>query len=760
MSKEIELSRSASYYPERWESRPAPGPATMGSDVRVYKEILRRRAPWILRVFLVVVGAVTVATLLTPPRYRATGVIEIRSDDEDASIEALFASGDPSEEALRTHLGMMRSASLARAVIQDLRLDTVDEFQRSGGIKGRLISWLPWFGDDEEPLADSSGVPRQTLVARLLDGLLVDPVARSRLVEVSFEAGEPELAALVVNAIIDQYVARRIGERSGAAQWLALQVDSVRAKLAQSEAELLQYAEANDLPYLVEEDIATEVQIRLRDLQTRLADARSARYERESVYNMVLRGGRPDLTGDEVTADLTIQLAELRREYARLSQTFTDDYPEVAQLKGQISELETVVTEEQQRLRSRIESDYRVAVQRENMLLEAIAAEERAASALGPKSGAYHVLRQAVIADRALHAALQEQQREAEVSAAVGATHIAVVDRAVPPLEPHHPVFGINLALAVMLGMVMGIGTAFVREYADDTVRTGEDVNDTAHLPILAMIPSHAEAGAARGTAANLGLGSGGQRHARRTSWPRIDGRGGDGSAHDQRLGRALADAFGALRTAVLFSRGEAAATPRSILISSCRVGEGKTTVSVNFALSLVGLGNRVLLVDADLRRPSIHRALGLPSGPGLADHLRRGVSWQDMVRQTEVDGLHVLPSGGATPDAGDLLASRRTAELLAVAKQRFDFVIVDAPALFISAYDARILAKHVDGLVVVVRSRETPRTLVNRIPQEVPNVIGVVVNDLQASTLPDYFREYFDPYGDQGSATKRSGAV
>jgi capsular exopolysaccharide synthesis family protein len=671
-------------------------------------------------------------------------VIEIRSDDEDASIEALFASGDPSEEALRTHLGMMRSASLARAVIQDLRLDTVDEFHRSGGIKGRLISWLPWFGDDEKPPADSSGVPRQPLVARFLDRLLVDPVARSRLVEVSFEAGEPELAALVVNAIIDEYVARRIGERSGVAQRLALQVDSVRAKLAQSEAELLQYAEANDLPYLVEEDIATEVQVRLRDLQTRLADARSARYERESVYNMVLRGGRPDLTGDEVTADLTIQLAELRREYARLSQTFTDDYPEVAQLRGQISELETVVTEEQQRLRSRIESDYRVAVQRENMLLEAIAAEERAASALGPKSGAYHVLRQAVIADRALHAALQEQQREAEVSAAVGATHITVVDRAVPPLDPHHPVFGINLALAVMLGMVMGIGTAFVREYADDTVRTGEDVNDTAHLPILAMIPSHAEAGAARGAAANLGLGSGGQRHARRTSWPRIDGRGGNGSAHDQRLGRALA----------------AEATPRSILISSCRVGEGKTTVSVNFALSLVGLGNRVLLVDADLRRPSIHRALGLPSGPGLADHLRRGVSWQDMVRRTEVDGLHVLPSGGATPDAGDLLASRRTAELLAVAKQRFDFVIVDAPALFISAYDARILAKHVDGLVVVVRSRETPRTLVNRIPQEVPNVIGVVVNDLQASTLPHYFREYFDPYGEQRSATKRSGAV
>lgn len=750
MSNEIELSRASSYYPERWESRP-PAPSGLGNDVRAYKDVLRRRAPWILRVFLVVVGAVTIATLLTPARYRATGVIEIRDSDEDASIEALFASGDPSEEALRTHLGLLESASLARAVIQEMRLDTLDEFRSGGGLKSRLLSWLPWSGDGER--ADSSVLGRQ-LVGRFQDRLLVDPIARSRLVEVNFEAGEPELAAEVVNAVIDEYMERRVGERSGAADRLATQVDSAQSKLAESEAALLRYAEANDLPYLVEEDVATEVQARLRDLRTRLADSRSARYEAESVYNMVLRGGRPDVTGDEVTADLTMQLAELRREYARLSQTFTDDYPETAQLRSQIDELETVLAEEQQRLRSRIESDYRVAVQRENLLLEAIAAEERAATALGPKSGAYHVLRQAVLADRALLAALQEQQREAEVAAAVGATHIAIVDPAVPPLAPHHPVFGVNLALAVMLGMVMGIGTAFVREYVDDTVRTGEDVDHAAHLPILAMIPSHAEAA---GHAAGLGLGPAPGRKAHE-QWPRIDR--GAGASNGQQHGRALADAFGALRTAVLFSRGSAESTPRSILISSCRVGEGKTTISVNFALSLVGLGNRVLLVDGDLRRPSVHRALGLPSRPGLADHLRQGVSWQDMVRPTDVDGLYVLPSGGATPEAGNLLAGRRAAELLSAAKERFDFVIVDAPALFISAYDARVLAKHVDGSVVVVRSRETPRALVNRIPHEVPNLIGVVVNDLQASTLPDYFREYFDPYGQDASETKGSRAV
>src|SRR5690606_17886328 len=169
--------------------------------------------------------------------------------------------------------------------------------------------------------------------------------------------------------------------------------------------------------------------------------------------------------------------------------------------------------------------------------------------------------------------------------------------------------------------------------------------------------------------------------------------------------------------------------------------------------MSLAKLGNRVLLVDADLRRPAVHRALSIQSNPGLLDALRSGVDWNTLVRFGVVDGLDVLPSGGATSQAADLIASDRLVVVLREAEARYDFVLVDAPALFINATDARLLSSRVDGVVVVIRSQSTPRMLVDRIPRDVPNLMGVVVNDLAKNSLPDYFGDYFAEYGPNNGA-------
>jgi capsular exopolysaccharide synthesis family protein len=232
----------------------------------------------------------------------------------------------------------------------------------------------------------------------------------------------------------------------------------------------------------------------------------------------------------------------------------------------------------------------------------------------------------------------------------------------------------------------------------------------------------------------------GGSRTEGRTEgWHRID------KVHP--TGKALADSFGALRTAVLFTAGDEP-LPRTILVTSCRAAEGKTTVSVNFAMSLAQLGHRVLLVDADLRRPSVHRAFRIPALPGVVNCLTNGIHWKDAV-QTLSPSLDVLSSGGATSKAGDMVSSPRFAGMLREAELAYDYVIVDAPALFINAADARVLAQLVDGVIVVVRSRATPRALVDRIPTAVPNVIGMVVNDLRKDSLPGYYSDYFAEYGE-----------
>jgi capsular exopolysaccharide synthesis family protein len=700
--------------------------AGLEAEVRTYVDIVRRRFGWIKWTFIAVVGAALAYTAIQEPEYRATAMVELRGGDADVpSLDVLLDVSDPSEEDLRTHLELLRSSSLASRVIQDLKLDTIDGF-----------------------LGNADALLHQRAAA-LLEKLIVDPVEESRLVHVSFDGPTPELAAAVVNGIVEAYANQGADARRTIAASLAEQVDSVESRLQQSEEAALEFAVLTGLPYLVEEDATAQVSTRMGELRTRLTDAQSARFESQAMRDVV-GGGGVAVIQDEVLNGLLGQLSELRAEYARLSATFTDDYPATAELRRQIEQVRGLIEEEQQRLTGRAESEYQLAVARENALAEAIAAEQETARNLGPNAGRYHALRQAVMANRTMLADVSGRRREAEVAAALASTDFAVIDQAVPPLEPHRPVFMINMALAVMLALVLGVAAALGRELMDGTVRSAEDLSLADRLPVLALIPSFAYAGAGRGISGSTGhlllprrgSGTNGRKSlAPRAEWPRIDASDGTNAG-----GRALADAFGSLRASVLFEEGKPA--PRSILVTSCRPGEGKTTVAVNLAMSTAKLGKRVLLVDADMRKPSIHRAFRINPGPGLASCLAGEANWLSVRRHSGVEDVHLLPAGEPTPGAADLLSGERLSLLLREAEEIYDLVVVDAPALFINASDAKLLARQVNGVIVVLRSRFTPRALVERIPVTIPNVMGLVVNDLLTTSMPDYFGNYFTGYG------------
>ena len=698
----------------------------MEGDVRKFLDILRRRIAWVRGIFLAVVALALLATLMQSPVYRASALLEIRMGDGDVpSIAGLFADGDPSDEYLRTQLELIQSATLARRVIDNLRLDQLDEF------------------------AQDEGAPPQAIVELFRDRLVLDPVASSRLVRVTFDAGSAELSSRIVNEIISAYGDLRVEARVDAADRLTAQVAGVEAALGESEERLRAYSQANDLPYLVEEDLTAEIGTRLRELRARFAEAEGVRQDNQALYEVIRGEGRVDIIDDAALRELEAQLSGLRQEHGRLSATFTDDFPATAEVIRQIEHVRQLIAEEQARVAGRVASDYRLSVQREGMIAEAIDQQEERANQLGPESGSHHVLRQAVIANRALYVALHERQREAETAVAIGPTDFSVIDPAVPPTQPHSPAFKMNLGLAVMLGLVLGIAGAFAREVMDDTVQNAADLPIRTHVPLLGMIPTH-ETRPAPTLVGRLPRTAAGSLDA--GQWLRIDSPNNGGSNNT-----AVVDAFGTLRTAVLFSHG--GPLPRTILVSSCRAGEGKTTVSLNLAMSLAKLGSRILLIDADMRRPSVHLALGLPSGPGLVNYLSQDLDWKRLVQVDVVEGLDVLRSGGATSHAADLLAGHRLGLLLREAQTRYDHVIVDAPALFINAPDATLLSRQVDGVVVVVRSRSTPRALVDRIPAEVPNLLGVVVNDLKKNSMPD-FGDYFAEYGEtNGDIRSERGA-
>jgi len=727
-----------------------PDDSADSSGLWPYWRVLRAQWWVILGVFLVVVLAVFVGTLLRTPVYRASGLLEIRRESADITpVETLVAPDRISDESLETQIGILKSATLAQRVARQLALDQVAEFNPPRG-------WsFPWFGKGTSPSRESDVLLR--VQERFQRKLEITPIPGSRLVNVSFDSADPELAARAVNAVLSVYIEMR-GEMSQRAEaWLAAEVDSTRAKLEASERRLQQYARAHGLLFLEnskgnEESVVKE---RLRQLQEQLTAAQATRYEKESLYDMVVHKGQYEAipgAENEVLKDLTVRLADLRREYARLSATFKPDYPKAEQVKNQIEEIDRELQQERKRIVERITNDFRVAVRREELLRTAFREQEQLVNELAERMGEYTILKRDAETNKQLYDTLQQKLKEAGISGGLKANNVGIVDQAVPPRRPVTPNLPLNLALATVLGLVLGVSAAVLREHLDTTVKTFEEVTSVLHAPALAMIPSVQSLGNGRVFRNTMParfrlLLPGLMRRAsegEQAQWVRIDR---DGQRYS-----AFVEAFGALRTSVLLNPGGSRA--RSLLITSSQPREGKTTISANLAISLARLGRRVLLVDADIRRPSLHRLFNVQNGSGLTTVLspdpdsatrRFGHGdWRSLVHRNVVPGLDLLASGRARTNPTELLSSWRMNNLLSAALLSYDFLILDAPALFINAADSRILAPLVDGVVLVVRSGATPREVVQRALTQAPNIIGVILNDLDVRGLPEYYRCYY----------------
>ncbi len=733
-----------------------------GSDLRFYWEVLLRRWPLIAGVTLVLVLGTAAGTLLTPSQYRAAGLLEIRRGDANMERpQELFQQQNVTDEYLQTQYGILGSTALARRVVESLRLDTVPAFapeasDPGGGLLGPIgvdLGRRSGAGESAAPggTGDVSD-PDSTrpIVQRVREGLGVDPREGSRLVRVSFEAEDPELSADVVNAALNSYVQMRVQSGQEVVTWLSRQVDSTKTQLRAAERELRKHAQAHDLPVLetAQGETRNVVDQRLRKLEKELTRVREERIGAESRYRQVVEQDRYEAVDNQVIQDLTVQLASLRKKHARLTSVFQEEYPKARQVGRQIEELEQQLENEKQRVADRLRSEYRVARRREEMLQEAVDEQRKMARRMADESGEYRILRREVEANRELLAAIQKTKKEAGVSAALRATRFGIVDMATPPLESVGPGLKQNLALALLAGLVLGVGGAFVRERFDASVRSAEDADAIVGAPLLALIPaadgngSHPLPRPLRAGLEELPPGSGDRSGDGGEEWPRIDG--GEAAGFPE---RPVAESFEALRAELFLGDGGAPA-PNSLLVTSCQPREGKTTVSLNLALSLASSGRRTLLVDADLRRPSLHRAFGVDGTPGLWEYLAGGSDWSLLARDTGQSNLDVMPAGRATGNPSDALASSRMREFLAGAERSYDSVVLDSLALFLNAADARILGSLVDGVLVVVRSGVTPRALARRVTEKASNVRGVVLNDLRESDLPSYYSEYFYGYG------------
>lgn len=738
------------------------------ADLLSYWRVLRKRRWTALTVFFVLFTIVLLGTLKQKPIYRGQALVEIAKENPNLlTVQELFALETVSDTYLETQYKILRSDSLARRVIDQFRLDQLEEFNpdvsRRYGNRPASSDPSPSLGPGE---AERDPRGYQTTLRRFRDRLNVDPVKRSRLVEISFESEDAELAARVVNALASHYVEQNLEVRweatQKASEWLSQQLLELKARLEKSENELQGYARENGLLFLETEKGTPEniVNERLRQLQEELTRAQGARYEKESLYRLVEAGDYGALPGPEnkLLQDLTVRLAELQREQALLGTTFTPDYPRVKQIQTQIEQIQAVIERERRRAAERITNDYLAAARRETLVRQAFEDQQKQANLVANRSVQYNILKREVETNKQLYEGLLQRLKEAGVSAGLKASNIRIVDAAEPPKKPAKPNLLLNLALAVVMGCGLGVGAAFLQEHLDNSLKTSEDVERFLGLPALALIPSVESLNGRRGHAYSLPEPSkllAGGNHKPAASppaprWYRIDA--------EAQLPSALAEAFRSLRTSVLLSTADR--PPRTLLVSSSQPSEGKTTISINLAISLVQLGHRVLLVDGDLRRPSVRKAFEIENSLGLVSFLTGQQEWRAAVHPTGLAGLDALVCGPVPPNPAELLSSERMRALLEEAKAEYHFVVVDSPPL-LNVADSRILATLVEGVVLVVRGGVTPRELAQRAQAYArdvgANLIGVVLNNLDVRGSDDYYYRYYH-YGYYSSGSSPRG--
>jgi len=695
-----------------------------------YLLILRKHQWLVLSFMLAVVTIVTIATFRMQPVYIATTRVEI--DHENANILP-FQGVDPyevmmdSENYIETQTKILTSETLGLQTIRNNGLTSLPGFSSPGGPSEAVTSGS---------LANQKPPPE---LAEFLGSLSVKRVPNSRLMDVSFESTDPELAARIVNAHIATYMERNISSKyeatSQASAWLTDQLNDMKVRVQKSEDARIAYERQNQIWTLDDkQNITTQ---RLADINKELTDAQSERMKKESLYEFAKSGNLdavPQVQNNTALMDMMKKRGELSAEYDDSLTQYGPNFPKVQRLQAQLKNLDADLGKEKQKIVDVLESDFHEARQREAMMTEALDQQKAAG-----KMVEYNILKREAEANKALYDGLMTKLKETAISSALRSSNIRVVDPAMIPSTPARPAKARNVALAFIIGLVGGIGLALVREYLDNTVKTPDDIETLAKLPSLAVVPQFE------------GSNGSGKRQGML--------KGFSANGHDRRIELVaqhlpksqMSEAFRALRTSILLSQAEH--PPQVILVTSALPREGKTTAAANLAVTLAQLGDRTVLVDADLRKPGIGRLLNLGSGKyaGLSSYLA-GVSSLDLVSipHPVIPNLVAIPTGPLPPNPADLLSSHKLADAIAELRTKFKFIVIDSPPVM-AATDAVILSVLADGVLLVVRSGETPKEAFTRTRDLLRSVkcriLGVVLNAVDPSA-PDYYYSYrYYPY-------------
>jgi len=700
-----------------------------------YLLILRKHQWLILSFLLLVVTIVSIATFRTRPVYVATAKIEI--DRENPNVLP-FQGADSydmlmeDENYIETQAKILTSETLALQTVRNSGVATNPDFASENGPSEAIATGS---------LANQKRPPE---ISAFLGSLGVKRIPNSNLMEVSFESTDPQLAARMVNAHLENYIEQNYRSKyeatTQASRWLAGQLDELKVKVERSENARIEYERQNQIWTV--DDKQTMTTQRLGDLNKELTDAQSDRIKRQALYEFAKSGeleAVPQLRDNTVLQDLQKRRSDLSVQYTEAVNQYGPSFPKVLRIQAEIKDVDEQINRQSKSVVVELENDYRAALQLEELRTKALDQQKADTNLMSEKMVQYNILRREAEANKALYEGLLTKLKEAGISAGLRSSNIHIVDPAMIPSYPSRPAKARNIALAFLVGLIGGIGLALLREYLDNTVKTPDDVETLARLPSLAVVPAFGDgATASRRSGLLRGASTNGNEK-------RIE-------LVAQHLPKSqVSEAFRALRTALLLSQPDR--PPQVILVTSALPREGKTTAAANLAVTLAQLGDKTVIVDADLRKPGITRLLNLGTGKyaGLSSYLA-GVSTLDLVTvpHPAIPNLAAIPTGPLPPNPADLLSSHRLTDAIAELRTKYKFIVIDSPPIM-AATDAVILSVQVDGVLLVVRSGETPKEAFTRTRDLLTSVkshlLGVVLNAVDASA-PDYYYSYrYYPY-------------
>ncbi len=727
------------------QSAHVPAFPVLGSDVQdfesfsylqAYWNIVNKRRWTIATVAFIATLLVAIASFKMTPIYEATARLDIEADTAQIqSLNDLYRQVPADEAFIGTQIQVLESDNLAQRTIEQLGL-------------ARDPGWALAVGLGNDGLPAQPQNSEDKLLRLFKSRLHVQRVRDSHVVNISFEGPDSGLSAKIANSLADNFIEYNFRQKYDATRqasgWMEQQLDELKAKVEKSQQALVDYERQNAIVNISDKESVVEQ--RLADLSRDLTNAQSDRVQKESLYELAKTNESQVafVAQNDLLQRLEEKFADLKAQYVDALEQYGPKHPKVERFRSQVDEVQSLIDTERRRIVERLKNDYVAALGREKLLAAAVAKEKADVGALSQLLIQHNLLKREFDTNQQLYDSLLQRLKDATVSAGLRATNIHVVDPARSPRVPVRPQKLLNIAIGLVVGLILGVTLAFVKEALDSSIKSIEEAERVVNAPALAVVPLEREL-----------------PHRQARSLTRNNGTSKSGEAELALLKQpssALAESFRTLLTSVVLST--APRPPQALLITSATAREGKSTTALNLAIALAQRGDSTLIIDADLRRPGIAESLDLVDEEGLAGYLTGAHSVEAVLRQfSPVPALWVLPAGPKPPNPAQLLSSSAMESLLKELRQRFKFMVIDSPPV-LPVTDAMILSTFVDGVAFVVESGVTARGAVARARKVLENagarILGLVLNkvDVRHNGYYGYYGHYY--YSSGSGKTKR----